>query len=106
MPRTRRRFTAEFKAEAGQRVEESGRTPRARAERRGGWPAEFKAGAVRLLEESGRTRQAIAEELGVHPNQLRTWRNERLAAGPAEALARGKGEAAEPARRRRGSERR
>jgi transposase len=45
MPRTRRRFTGEFKAEA-----------------------------VKLLEESGRPAQAVAEELGVHPNQLRTWR--------------------------------
>ena len=51
MPRTRRRFTAEFKTEA-----------------------------VRLLEESGRPLQAVAEELGVHANQLRTWRNEHLAA--------------------------
>src|SRR3712207_6890507 len=58
MPRTRRRFTGEFKAEA-----------------------------VKLLEESGRPLQAVAGELGVHPNQLRTWRNERLPAGSAEALA-------------------
>jgi transposase len=72
MPRTRRRFTAEFKTEA-----------------------------VRLLEESGRPLQAVAEELGVHADQLRTWRNERLAAGSAEALARQKAEAAELARLRR-----
>src|SRR3712207_9360746 len=72
MPRTRRRFTGEFKAEA-----------------------------VRLLEERGRPLQAIAEELGVHPNQLRTWRNEHLAAGSAEALARQKAEAAALARLRR-----
>ena len=72
MPRTRRRFTAEFKAEA-----------------------------VTLLEESGRPLQAVADELGVHANQLRTWRNERLAAGSAEALARQKAEAAELARLRR-----
>ena len=51
MPRTRRRFTAEFKAEA-----------------------------VKLAEESGRPLQAVAEELGVHVNQLRSWRKERLAA--------------------------
>ena len=25
----------------------------------------------------------VAGELGIHPNQLRTWRNERLAAGSA-----------------------
>ena len=72
MPRTRRRFTPEFKAEA-----------------------------VKLLEESGRPLQAVAEELGIHANQLRTWRNERLAAGSAEALARQGAEAAELARLRR-----
>ncbi len=72
MPRTRRRFTPEFKVEA-----------------------------VKLLEESGRPRQAVAEELGVHPNQLRMWRNEHLAAGSAEALARQRAEAAELARLRR-----
>ena len=76
MPRTRRRFTGEFKTEA-----------------------------VRLLEESGRPLQAVAEELGVHPNQLRTWRNEHLAAGSAEALARQKAEAAELARLRRENKR-
>ncbi len=76
MPRTRRRFTSEFKTEA-----------------------------VRLLEESGRPLQAIAEELGVHANQLRTWRNEHLAAGSAEALARQKAEAAELARLRRENKR-
>ena len=76
MPRTRRRFTTEFKTEA-----------------------------VRLLEESGRPLQAVAEELGVHTNQLRTWRNEHLAAGSAEALARQKAEAAELARLRRENKR-
>ena len=76
MPRTRRRFTGEFKAEA-----------------------------VKLLEESGRPAQAVAEELGVHANQLRTWRNERLAAGSADALARQKAEAAELARLRRENKR-
>jgi transposase len=76
MPRTRRRFTSEFKTEA-----------------------------VRLLEESGRPLQAIAEELWVHANQLRTWRNEHLAAGSAEALARQKAEAAELARLRRENKR-
>ena len=44
---------------------------------------------------------AVADELGVHANQLRTWRNEHLAAGSAEALARQKAEAAELARLRR-----
>src|SRR5687768_5089043 len=72
MARTRRRFTSEFKAEA-----------------------------VRLLEEGGRPLQAVAEELGLHANQLRTWRNEQLAAGSAAALARQKAEAAELVRLRR-----
>ena len=76
MPRTRRRFTGEFKTEA-----------------------------VRLLEESGRPLQAIAEELGVHANQLRGWRIEHPAAGSAEALARQKAEAAELARLRRENKR-
>jgi len=69
MPRTRRRFTAEFKTEA-----------------------------VKLLAESGRPLQAVAGELGVHTNQLRMWRNEQRAAGSAEALAKRKVEAAELAR--------
>ena len=72
MSRTRRRFTPEFKAEA-----------------------------VKLLEESGRPLQAVAEELGIHANQLRGWRNEQLAAGSAEALARQKAEAAELTRLKR-----
>ena len=76
MPKTRRRFTSEFKAEA-----------------------------VKLLTESGEPLQQAAAELGVHANQLRGWRNEHLAAGSAEALARQKAEAAELARRRRENER-
>src|SRR4051812_21455061 len=63
--------------------------------------AEYKAEAAKRLEESGKTLQAGAEELGVHPNQLRGWRNEHPAAGSAEALARRKAEAAEPGRLRR-----
>ena len=76
MPRTRRRFTAEFKAEA-----------------------------ARLLEESDKPLQRVAAELGVHANQLRGWRNEHLAAGSVEALARQKAEAAELARLRRENKR-
>jgi transposase len=71
--RKRRRFTAEYKAEAVQRLE----------------------------EESGRSLQAVAEELGIHADQLRGWRNEQLAIGSAEALARQKAEAAELVRLRR-----
>ena len=64
--RTRRRFTAEFKAEAVQRLLEGG----------GG------------LSE-------VATELGLSPGQLGAWRNEHLAAGSAEALAQRKAEQAE-----------
>src|SRR3954452_4311903 len=71
MPKTRRRFTSEFKSEA-----------------------------VRLLAENGKPLQQVAAELGVHANQLRMWRNEHLAAGSADALARQKAEAAELARLR------
>ena len=72
MPRTRRRLTSEFKSEA-----------------------------VRLLAENGKPLQQVAAELGVHANQLRTWRNEHLAAGSAEALVRQEAEAAGLARLRR-----
>ena len=57
--------------------------------------AEDKAESVKFCEESGRSLQSVAEELGVHANQLRGWRNEILAAGTAEALAKQKAEAAE-----------
>ncbi len=46
--------------------------------------AEYKAESVKFYEESGRSLQSVAEELGVHANQLRSWRNEILAAGTAE----------------------
>jgi transposase-like protein len=45
--------------------------------------AEYKGEAVKRLEESGKALQQVAAELGVHANQLRGWRNERLAAGSA-----------------------
>src|ERR687886_815551 len=67
--------------------------------------AEYKAEAVKRLEESGKPLQAVADELGGHANRLRGWRNEHLAAGSAEALARQKAEAAELARLRRGVKR-
>ena len=63
--------------------------------------AEYKAEAVKRLIESGKGLQEVADELGVHANQLRTWRNEQRAVGSAEALARQKAEAAELARLRR-----
>src|SRR3954463_1565900 len=56
--RTRRRFTREYKAQAVQRV-----------------------------IESGRPLADIAAELDVSPGQLSQWRNEQLAAGSGQALA-------------------
>lgn len=67
--------------------------------------AEYKSEAVKRLAESGKPLQEIAAELGIHANQLRGWRNERLAAGSAEALARQKTEAAELIRLRRENKR-
>ena len=70
--RTRRRFTAEFKAEA-----------------------------VKRLLEGGKGLTEVATELGLSPGQLSDWRNEYLAAGSAEALAQRKAEQAETQRLRR-----
>jgi transposase-like protein len=74
--RTRRRFTAEFKAEA-----------------------------VKRLLEGGRGLSEVATELGLSPGQLSQWRNEHLAAGSAEALALRKVEQAEVQRLRRENKR-
>src|SRR4051812_3964823 len=74
--RTRRRFTAEFKAQAVKRVLEGGRG---------------------LLE--------VAIELGVSTGQLSTWRTEHLAVGSAEALAQRKAEEAEMQRLKRDNKR-
>ena len=63
--------------------------------------AEFKAEAVRRLLEGGRGLSEVATELGLSPGQLGAWRNERLAAGSAEALAQRKAEQAETQRLRR-----
>jgi transposase len=70
--RTRRRFTAEFKAQAVKRVLE---------------------GSKGLTE--------VATELGVSTGQLSTWRTEHLAAGSAAALAARKAEEAEMQRLKR-----
>jgi transposase-like protein len=70
--RTRRRFTAEFKAEA-----------------------------VKRLLEGGKGLSEVATELGLSPGQLGAWRNEHLAAGSAEALAQRKAEQAETQRLKR-----
>jgi transposase len=73
--RTRRRFTAELKAQA----------------------------VKRLLD--GRSLSEVATELGLSTGQLSTWRTEHPAAGSAEALAQRKAEEAEMQRLRRDNER-
>ena len=67
--------------------------------------AEFKAQAVERLLEGGRGLSAVATELGLSPGQLGAWRNEHLAAGSAEALALRKAEQAEMQRLRRENKR-
>jgi transposase len=62
---------------------------------------EYKAQAVQRLMESGRPLADIAAELDVSPGQLSQWRNEQLAAGSAEALAQTKADEAEMLRLRR-----
>ena len=74
--RTRRRFTAEFKAQAVQRLLEGGRGP-----------------------------SEVATELGLSPGQLSSWRTEHLAVGSAEASALRKAEQAEVQRLKRENKR-
>jgi transposase len=62
---------------------------------------EFKAQAVQRLLESGKPLPEIATELGVSSGQLSQWRNEQLAAGSAEALAARKAEQVETQRLKR-----
>ena len=63
--------------------------------------AEFKAEAVKRLLEGGKGLGEVATELGLSPGQLSGWRNEHLAAGSAEALAQRKAEQAETQRLKR-----
>ena len=74
--RTRRRFTAEFKAEA-----------------------------VKRLLDGGKGLGEVATELGLSPGQLSGWRDEHLAAGSAEAPAAREAEPAEAQRLEREVER-
>jgi transposase len=67
--------------------------------------AEFKARAVERLLEGGRGLSEVATELGLSPGQLSLWRNEHLAAGSAEALALRKAEQAEVQRLKRENKR-
>src|SRR4051795_6028561 len=57
--------------------------------------AEFKAQAVKRLLEDGKGLSEAATELGLSPGQLSLWRNEHLTAGSAEALALRKAEQTE-----------
>jgi transposase len=63
--------------------------------------AEFKAQAVKRLLEDGKGLSEVATELGLSPGQLGSWRTEHLAAGSAEALALRKAEQAETQRLKR-----
>jgi transposase len=67
--------------------------------------AEFKAQAVKRLLEGGRGLSEVATELGLSTGQLSTWRSEHLAAGSAAALAARKAEEAETLRLRRENKR-
>jgi transposase-like protein len=63
--------------------------------------AEYKAQAVQRLLEGTKPLSDVAAELGLSPGQLSTWRTEHLAAGSAEALAARKAEQAETLRLKR-----
>ena len=67
--------------------------------------AEFKAEAVKRLLEGGRGLAEVATELGLSPGQLSAWRNEHLAAGSAGTLAARKAEQAELQRLKRENKR-
>ena len=57
------------------------------------YTAEFKAAAVTRLDEPGETLSSVAQALGVAATQVKTWRLEQQAAGSAEAVARRRAEA-------------
>jgi transposase len=67
--------------------------------------AEFKAQAVKRLLEGGKGLAEVATELGPGAGQLSSWRTEHLAAGSAEALAARKAEEAELLRLKRENKR-
>jgi putative transposase len=69
------------------------------------YTAEFKAAAVARLDERGETLSSVAQALGVAATQVKTWRLEQLAAGSAEAVARRKVEALELQQLRRDNKR-
>ena len=63
--------------------------------------AEFKAQAVKRVTEGGKGLSEVATELGIGTGQLGRWRAEHLAAGSAEALAARRAEQAETQRLKR-----
>ena len=63
--------------------------------------AEYKAQAVKRLLEGTKPLSDVATELGLSPGQLSAWRTEHLAVGSAEALAARKAEQAETLRLKR-----
>ena len=67
--------------------------------RRRSFTPEFKREALRLIEESGQPLSKIARDLGIRPNQLREWRDQSQAAGPAPAPPLPAGSEAEEIRR-------
>ena len=69
------------------------------------YTAEFKAAAVARLDEPGETLSSVAQALGVAATQVKTWRLEQQAAGSAEAVARRRAEALELQPRRRDNKR-
>ena len=69
--------------------------------RRRRFTAEYKAEAVKRLVESGLPLRNVAGELDLSVGQLSQWRNEHLAAGSAEALALRRADEAELQRLRR-----
>ena len=67
----------------------------AERQKRRRFTAEFKAEAVERLLDGGKGLGEVATELGLSPGQLSGWRNEHLAAGSSEVLAARKAEQAE-----------
>ena len=67
--------------------------------------AEFKAQAVKRVLEGGKPLAEVATELGVGTGQPSAWRMEQLAAGSAEALATRRAEEAETQRLKRENKR-
>ena len=63
------------------------------------YTAEFKAAAIVRLDEPGETLSSVAQALGLAATWAKTWRLEQQAAGSAEAVARRRAEAAAAAPR-------